>query len=58
MLTSKTAFRYSLTVLKIYILRHVHYRFLVLPVNIGTRPKSNAKTTKTQKMIHDILEFV
>jgi len=35
---SKTAFRYSLPVLKIYSARNVHYKFSVLAVNIGTQP--------------------
>jgi len=33
------AFRYSLSVLKIYSIHNMHYRFLVLAVNIGTHPK-------------------
>jgi len=35
----KAAFRYSLSVLKIYTVRNVYYRFSVLAVNIGTQPK-------------------
>jgi len=31
-------FRYSLPVLKIYSVRNVYYRFLVLAVNIKTQP--------------------
>jgi len=33
-----TAFRYSLPVLKIYSVRNVYYRFLVLAANIATQP--------------------
>jgi len=35
---SKTAFRYSLPILKIYSARYAHYRYSVLAVNIGTQP--------------------
>jgi len=35
----KTAFRYSLSILKIYSIHNMHYRFSVLAVNIGTQPK-------------------
>ena len=35
----KTAFWYSLPVLKIYSICDINYRFLVLTVNIGTQPK-------------------
>jgi len=36
--SSKAAFRYSLSVLKIYSARNVYYRFSVLAVNIETQP--------------------
>jgi len=36
--TVMAASQYLLTVLKIYNIRYVHYRFSVLTVNIGTRP--------------------
>jgi len=42
----KAAFRYSLSVLKIYSIHNMHYRFSVLAVNIGTHPK------KTVAYIH------
>jgi len=35
---SMAAFRYSLSVLKIYSARYVYYRFSVLAVNIETQP--------------------
>jgi len=39
MTITKVAFRYSLSVLKIYSVRNVYYRFSVLAVNIETQPK-------------------
>jgi len=35
----KVAFRYSLSVRKIYSARDVYYRFSVLAVNVETQPK-------------------
>jgi len=40
-LKAEAAFRYSLSVLKIYSARYVCYRFSVLAVNIGTQPEQH-----------------
>jgi len=42
----KAAFRYSLSVLKIYSIHNMHYRFSVLAVNIGTQPKKTVIYTR------------
>jgi len=38
MQSTLAAIRYLLPVLKIYSVRNVYYKFLVLAVNIGTQP--------------------
>jgi len=37
--STKVVFRYTLSVLKIYNLSNINYRFSVLSVYVGTRPK-------------------
>jgi len=43
---SNFAFRYSLSVLKIYSARYVYYRLSVLAVNIETQPLSRIDSSR------------